>query len=219
MPSLIFLVFALALPLTSQESRLVDTAPLREWLARQAEIRTLAADFTQTRRLRALRDPVSRPGRLWFQAPGAFRWELGDPAETIALRRDGTITLVSVRRRTYRRFDPAAAVAGARELPFLEFPLAADYAAFRERFTLLDLTATAERGEFSFLPRDPAAVRALREIRVVFDRRSGHLLSFEVTARDGSVLRNEFTNVRVNGPLPAGLFTFDAAGYTRDDQE
>lgn len=204
----------------AQTTRTVDAAPLREWITQQRAIRTLAADFTQTRRLRALRDPVTRAGRLFFQAPGSFRWELGEPAETIALRRDGAIFFVNVRRRTVRRLDPAklADTAGARELPLLEFPLAADYEAFRRRFDLLDLTATADRVEFAMLPRDPQAARALREIRVAFERRSGRLLFFEVTARDGSSLRNDFTNVRVNAALPAGAFDFDLTGYAVTDE-
>ncbi len=220
MRPLLFLA-ALALGLTAapaQTIRTVDVGPLRSWLAQQREIRTLAADFTQTRRLRVLRDPVVRPGRLWFRAPGAFRWELGQPAETIVVRDGGPVEVIRVRAREVSRFDPAKLDA-TRDLPILEFPLAADYEAFRARFELLDLEATPERCTFAMLPRDAAAARALKEIRVRFDRGSGQLLSFVVTARDGSELRNDFSNVRVNEPLPADAFRVDLTGYTVRDEK
>ena len=65
-----------------------ETAMLDRWIERQAEIRTLSADFTQTRALRVLRSPVAARGRLWFQAPGDFRWEVGAPPKIVVLRKD-----------------------------------------------------------------------------------------------------------------------------------
>src|SRR5687767_8569738 len=64
-----------------------DLAPVKKWIARQDEFRSVQADFTQTRALRALRSPVAAPGRIWFSAPHSLRWELGNPAKTIVLRK------------------------------------------------------------------------------------------------------------------------------------
>src|SRR5215469_8397899 len=56
------------------------------WLAAQTSIQTWSADFMQTRKLKSLAQPLTKKGHLWFAAPDRFRWELGHPAQTIAVR-------------------------------------------------------------------------------------------------------------------------------------
>src|ERR1051325_874964 len=59
---------------------------LSTWLNAQTNIQTWSADFTQTRALKSLTQPLTATGHVWFAAPNRFRWELGSPAQTIALR-------------------------------------------------------------------------------------------------------------------------------------
>jgi outer membrane lipoprotein-sorting protein len=54
--------------------------------AAQTHIQTWSAEFVQTRRLKALTQPLNATGRVWFAAPNRFRWELGQPPQTIAVR-------------------------------------------------------------------------------------------------------------------------------------
>src|ERR1041385_3075604 len=61
-------------------------AVLAGWFASQTNLHTWSADFTQTRALKALTQPLVTAGRLYFAVPNQFRWELGRPAKTIALR-------------------------------------------------------------------------------------------------------------------------------------
>src|SRR2546427_2688379 len=61
-------------------------ASLTAWLSAQTNIQTWSADFTQTRTLKSLTQPLTGTGRVWFAAPNRFRWELGNPAQTIAVR-------------------------------------------------------------------------------------------------------------------------------------
>src|ERR1051326_8023373 len=49
------------------------------WLAAQAHIQRWSADFTQTRTLKSLAQPLTASGHVWFEAPNRFRWELGHP--------------------------------------------------------------------------------------------------------------------------------------------
>ena len=96
-----------------------DVAPLRRWVTRQAEVRTVQADFTQTRTFHALRDPQAR--------------------------------------------------------------------------------------------------KALAAFRLDFDLEDGRLLDFELALKDGSSLRNEFTNVRLNGKIDPHVFDYDFTGYEVTD--
>jgi outer membrane lipoprotein carrier protein len=191
-------------------------APIKRWIAQQADIRTLSADFVQTRRLRVLRDPVARPGQFWFATPGSFRWQLGNPPETIALRRKDAVYLISVKGRKFSRQDPAAMAAksGMRDMPMMEFPMATDYASFAKRFEVRSIKVDGGLCTANILPRDASARKFLQKVEVVFDTNTGDMHAFEVAFRDGSALRNEFSNVQVNRRIDPATFSFDLTGYT-----
>ena len=56
------------------------------WFAAQKNVHTWSADFVQTRTLKTLTQPLVANGHISFAVPNDFRWELGRPAQTIALR-------------------------------------------------------------------------------------------------------------------------------------
>src|SRR5437016_3705983 len=53
------------------------------WLAAQTNVQSWSANFVQTRSLKSLTQPLTATGHVWFAAPSRFRWELGNPAQTI----------------------------------------------------------------------------------------------------------------------------------------
>src|SRR5437867_9672206 len=59
---------------------------LGAWLNSQTNIQTWSAEVIQTRALKSLTQPLTATGRVWFAAPNRFRWQLGNPPQTIALR-------------------------------------------------------------------------------------------------------------------------------------
>ncbi len=192
-----------------------DLAPLKRWLARQEEVRTVQADFVQTRTFHALRDPLASPGHLWFSAPNRFRWELGDPPKTVVLRKGEGGFLIQPNKRRAERLDSATSgqPGGSNAMPMLNFPLAKDYEDFNRQFEVLALAATGTRCRAELLPRDPQARKFLETLRLDFDTDTGNLLSFEAVTKDGSSLRNEFSNVRLNQKIDPRVFDFDLTGY------
>src|SRR5580658_6146223 len=60
-------------------------AQFNQWFAAQTNVQNWSADFTQTRSLVALAQPLTSLGKVWVK-PGEFRWELGQPAQTIVVR-------------------------------------------------------------------------------------------------------------------------------------
>src|SRR5215510_7069920 len=61
-------------------------AALSIWLNAQTNIHSWSADFVQTRRFKTLTQPLTESGKVWFVEPNRFRWELGHPPKTIAVR-------------------------------------------------------------------------------------------------------------------------------------
>ena len=195
----------------------VDLAPLKKWLARQDDFHSVSADFMQTRALRVLRDPVATPGRLWFSAPDSLRWELGTPAKTVVLRKgEGFLVILPAKKKAERHVSagtgqPMGGVA------MMRFPLAKDFADFQRQFEVLAVSSAEGRCHIEMAPRDPQARKFLAALKFDFDPANGHLLAFEMALRDGSSMRNEFSNVRVNQKIDRAVFDYDLTGFEVQD--
>lgn len=194
-----------------------DLAPLKKWLARQDDFHSVSADFMQTRALRVLRDPVATPGRLWFSAPDTMRWELGTPAKTIVLRKGDGLLIVLPAKKTAERHAAAGAGRQMGGVAMMRFPLAKDLADFQRQFDVLALTTADNRCRVEAAPRDPQARKFLATMKLDFDTANGHLLAFEMTMRDGSSMRSEFSNVRVNQKIDRAVFDYDLTGFEVQD--
>lgn len=193
-----------------------DLAPVKRWIARQDEFRAVSADFTQTRSLRALKSPLASAGRLWFKAPNSFRWELGTPAKTIVLRKGDSVFIIQPAKKRAERSTAEAKPGKAspmQALGMMSFPFARDFADFQRKFEPLSIATDGSRCHLEVLPRDAQARKFLSALKLDFNTANGHLLAFEMSTRDGSSLRNEFTHVQVNPKLDRSIFDFDFTGY------
>jgi len=177
------------------------------------------ADFTQTRALRALRSPVVSPGRLTFVTPNSLRWELGDPPKTIVLRKGDSYTLIQPAKKKAERMGAGSVgqEGGAKGFAMMEFPLASDFAEFQKKFEILAVNTDGDRCHLEILPRDAQARKFLSALKIDFNTRTGHMIAFEMVTKDGSSMRNEFTNVRVNQKIDRHTFEFDLTGYDVTD--
>ena len=213
----LFLTLVLAATSALAADKAPDLAPLKKWIARQDDFRSVAADFTQTRSLRVLRDPVARPGRLWFATPGSFRWELGTPAKTIVLRKGDSVLIITPDKKKAERRAAAGAAEKTGGMAMMRFPIAKDFADFQRQFEILASTVSERRCDVEVVPRDPQARKFMTVMKITFDTVSGHMLAFEMVFKDGSSLRNEFTNVRVNQKIEREQFDYDLTGFEVKD--
>jgi outer membrane lipoprotein-sorting protein len=198
-----------------------DLQPVKKWLARQEELRSVQADFTQTRSLRALRSPVASPGRLVFATPNSLRWELGDPAKTVVLRKGDTYWIIQPAKKKAERVSSSSMgpEGGAKGFAMMEFPLAKDFADFQRKFEILAVKTDGPNCHLEILPRDEQAKKFLSALKIDFDTRSGHMLAFEMVTREGSSMRNEFSNVRMNEKIDRRVFEYDLTGFDVTDEK
>lgn len=181
---------------------------LRAWLEAQRGVKTWQAEFVQTRTLKALTEPLRTPGRLWFEAPDRFRWELGTPPQTLVLRHTNELWVGYPRLKRVERYP----LTGAGNEPWrdalalLDAGFPASRAEFDARFRLLSLARTNDLVTLSLEPRRAGARRFLKELRLTVRASDRTLVANEVRFADGSTLRNDFTNAVTNPPLDPGLF-------------
>jgi outer membrane lipoprotein-sorting protein len=197
------------LPLWLQAGPVPGTnALLRAWLDAQPSVRTWEAGFVQTRALKSLVHPLVSKGHVWFAAPSQFRWELGDPVQTIAVRQTNQVMIVYPRLRRVERYPLGGETLGPWRdaLVLLEAGFPRSLAELESRFHVLALTCSNAACEVTLQPRSASGRRLMPEIRIGFSTNDYALRSTELRFADGSTMRNDFTNAVINPHFGAALF-------------
>jgi len=203
---LVVLAWVIAFSALSQTSA-AGADLLDRWFAAQSDLKTWSANLTQTRTLKALKDPLTAEGRVWFAAPNRFRWELGDPAQTIAVREPEALVILYPKLKRAERYPLGEAAGQWRDaLTLLEAGFPRSRAELEKQFKIVALLERETDAELVLQPRSSRARKLIGEVRLVFGREKLELRATELRFADGSQLRNDFRDQQVNPPLDDGLF-------------
>src|SRR2546423_1082149 len=187
-----------------------ETGPLlTRWLNAQTNIQTWSADFVQTRTLKSLVQPLTATGHVWFAMPNRFRWELGNPAKTIAVRAPQELLIFYPRLKRVERFPLTSEQTGPwREaLALLEAGFPRSRAELEERYNILSQIFTGPLGEVVLQSKSAAARKMMPQIKINFDTQDLSLRGTELQFADGSTMRNDFQNAVLNPKPDEQLFS------------
>ena len=178
------------------------------WLNAQTNIQTWSADVVQTRNLKSLTKPLTAEGRVWFAAPNRFRWEIGSPPQTIAVRKTDEMLVIYPRLKRAERFSLDQQNAGPFKdtLALLDAGFPRSRADLDARFQIASQSLSNEVCTVVLQPKSPSARRMMPEIRVFFGTNDWTLRSTELQFADGSTMHNRFTNPKLNPPIDEKLF-------------
>jgi outer membrane lipoprotein-sorting protein len=194
--------------LSAQPLRANDgEALLNRWLAAQTNMRTWSADFVQTRTLKTFTQPLKSEGHVWFAAPNRFRWELGQ--QTIAIRGADKMSIL------YPRLKRAEVYPLSGNLPsqwkdalgLLEAGFPRDRKDLDARFNIDSVNVAASLFEVNLHPRSAQARRMMPRIKIVLSIEDSSLRATELHFADGSIMRNDFSNPKLNEPFDEKLFS------------
>ena len=182
-------------------------AQFNQWFAAQTNMQNWSAGFIQTRSLVALSQPLKSTGRVWV-TPGQFRWELGQPPQTIVVRNPDELLIM------YPRFKRAEVYALNKIPPgpikdamsLLDVSLPRDRASMEEHFQLLSASITNSVLQMTLQPKSVSARQFVAAIVIGFHTNDFLIADSEMKFSDGSTLRNDFTNVIFNQPMDPKLF-------------
>jgi outer membrane lipoprotein-sorting protein len=182
-------------------------AQFNKWFEVQTNLQSWSADFTQTRSLKVLAQPLVSTGKVWVK-PGKFRWELGQPVQTIMLRRPGQLLIVYPRLKRAEKYPLDAVPTGPMKdaLALLDASLPRDRATMEKNFRLLSATETNSILQMTLQPRSDSARKFIGEVVIGFHANDFTIAATEMKFADGSILRNDFTNVVLNLPIEPGMF-------------
>jgi outer membrane lipoprotein-sorting protein len=178
-----------------------------KWFAVQTNLQSWSADFTQTRSLKVLSQPLVSAGKVWVK-PGEFRWELGQPVQTIVLRRPDQLLIVYPRLKRAEKYPLDGVPSGPMKdaLALLDASLPRDRATMEQHFRLLSAAETNSILQMTLQPRSDSARKFIGEIVIGFHTNDFTIAATEMKFADGSSLRNDFTNVMLNQPMDPKLF-------------
>lgn len=179
------------------------------WLAAQTNLHTWSADFVQTRRLKSLTEPLTARGHVWFAAPNRFRWELGQPPQTIAVRTANDLLILYPHLKRVERYPLTGTQTGPWRdaLAMLDAGFPRSQKALEARYRVLSDTVTNQVCQLALEPRSAGARRIMPRLEIDFDTNDFSLHGTELQFSDGSTLRNDFTNIVLNPRLDMKLFS------------
>ena len=184
---------------------------LGAWLNSQTRIQTWSAEVIQTRALKSLAQPLTATGRVWFAAPNRFRWELGNPAQTIALRQPDQMLVIYPKLKRAERYPLTRDHAGpwTDTLALLEAGFPRNQSELESRFRIESEATVDGIHEVTLQPKSASARRMMPHIKIAFAASDFSLRATELQFADGSRMRNDFTNAVMNPKLDESLFSFD----------
>ena len=185
-----------------------DDVLLSAWLNAQTNIQTWSADFVQTRTLKSLTQPLTVTGHVWFAAPNRFRWELGNPPQTIAVRQPEQMLLIYPRLKRVERYPLNLAEPGPWKdmLALLDAGFPRNRSEVESHFNILSHATANVIHELALQPKAQSARRLMPEIKIAFDTNSFSLRSTELKFMDGSTMKNVFAKDVLNPKIDEALF-------------
>lgn len=200
--------FGVTAAVRSDAPSAATTALLDAWFSAQSNTRTWSAEVRQTRWLPTFTQPLMSTGQVWVALPDRFRWELGRPAQTIAIRSATELVLLYPRLLRAERYPlKASATAPWREaLALLEAGFPSRRETLLERFEVREPIPTNGLYLLVLTPRNPATRKLLTEITVRLDTNSYVLAGTEVVFADGMRMRSDFVHPIQNPSLDDALF-------------
>lgn len=214
-----FWIVSLSLFAGDGRAQAVDLAPVQKWIAAQQQLESLYGTFVQERKMRAVRNPLTREGEFWYQKPGRVRWQTGSsPIDRIAIKNDREVLVLEPKKKVMQRYSLQEVRENEKlkSLSFLEagFPKSVDQ--FREGFKITDIEKDQGYYVVETKLRDTRASLALMKMVFYIYEGDYQLKAFRMFFRDKSVIYCRFTQVFPNKDFSSAVFTPDLSGYRED---
>lgn len=209
---LLILGFVFAGSALHAQSNAPDMSLVERWLATNSGLGTLKIDFTQTRHLRSVKRASSQDGTLWLDYQNhRFRWQTGDPANTIVVSLGANILIIRTPGKKYEVRQAGSGGAPGMAALANGFPRTLDE--FKQRYHVLETRPEANTQRIIAKPLGESG-RGVNTFTFVIDSTQHRLLGIEIDLEDGSALHTVFRHVEVNPILTQELFQPSVEGYT-----
>lgn len=168
-----------------------------------AGIRSVAAPFTQKKRMKILARPLVSEGRFYFQGPDSLRWEYTTPVRSILLMHRGAV-------RRYVFSGGGWLEESGERLQGMGVVMQEIgqwlHGRFEENHAFAATLAGGSPARIILRPREASFARMIQRIELTLSPRPGVIRSIAIVENEDTVTLLEFRDVKINTTLPASLF-------------
>ena len=194
------------------QSSTPDMRVVEQWLATNSGVGSLQIEFTQTRKMRAVKIPVRQQGTLWLDyGTHRFRWQTGDPAQTIVVSLGENILIMRTPMKRYE-IRPSGS-GGAPGMAALADGFPRTLPEFQRRYRVLEIRPESNTKRIVTRPLGESG-RGVETFTFVVDGGHHRLLGIEIDLQDGSSVDTVFSRVQTNVRMGRDLFQPSLDGYT-----
>ncbi|MDF1824649.1 MAG: outer membrane lipoprotein carrier protein LolA [Verrucomicrobiales bacterium] len=182
------------------------------WMATNSGIHSIRIDFTQTRTMRSIKMPIRQSGSLWLNyGSNQFRWQVGDPAQTIVTKFRGNLFIIRTQMKKYEK-----RAAGSGDVPPGLMAMATGFprstSEFQRKYSVQTIEVVGSAFRIVTQPKGQEG-RGVKTFIFMVGRDDYRLRGMEIYLDDGSFVKTAFDRVIPNIGLPGDLFTPDLTGY------
>jgi outer membrane lipoprotein carrier protein len=174
--------------------------------AAASSVKTIEADFVQTRQLKILRKPLVARGVIAYRRPNDLRWEYQSPLETLLLVRGGAVERLS--KHGGQWVPDASARLEAMKIVIGEINLWLDgnFAASRTFRAALRAASQDEPARVELAPVDKALGKIISRIVLRLGERPGTVSAIDIFEEGEGSTHIVFENARYGGAIPDSRF-------------
>ncbi len=181
----------------------------------QKKTMTLQASFRQEKELALLAKPEVSTGTFTYSRPSNVLWTYDAPKRVQMVIAGGTLTtyypeLMKAERIDVKRFEDRI------------FKYMGATGAIEELARYFDFTFTDSKSKpvyvLDLTPKTKAVSKRVQRIKLWIDKTTFLTSKIEYVEGDGDITRYEFTNVRINEPVPASRFALSLPSNVKVEQ-
>ena len=206
-------VCAIAVVVPAQAATLEQV--IKKVQEQQKKTMTLQASFRQEKELALLARPEVSTGTFTYSRPSNVLWTYAAPKRVEMVIAGGVMTtyypeLLKAERIDVKRFEDRI------------FRYMGATGAIEELARYFDFTFTDQKAKSVYVldltPKTKAVSKRVQRIKLWIDKTTYLTSKIEYVEGDGDITRYEFTNVRINEPVPASRFALNLPSNVKVEQ-
>lgn len=188
---------------------------IRKVQEQQRKTHTLQADFRQEKELALLAKPEVSSGTFTYSKPNNVLWTYTAPKRVQMVIANGVLTtyyadLAKAERIDVKKFED-------RIFKYMGASGAIDELARYFDFTFKD-SKSKPVWELDLTPKNRAVAKRVKRIKLAIDKQTYLTTKIEYVEGDGDITRYEFTNIRINQPVPPSRFAIALPSNVKVEQ-
>lgn len=209
-----FAIFAIAAPAFAASNASLETV-IKKVQQQQKNTNTLQADFKQEKELALMSKPEVSTGQFVYSKPNNVLWTYDAPKRVQMVIAGGVLTtyyqdLGKAERIDVKRFEDRI------------FKYMGASGAIDELARYFDFTFTDSKSKPTYLldltPKNRAVSKRVRRIKLWIDKTTFLTSKIEYVEGDGDITRYEFTNIKINEPVPQSRFALHLPANVKVEQ-